>query len=112
MDLAEIEFRWEEFAHRNDLDYTDLDTIKEFVDGLILDNIMQADPDLSDVLSASPQVYLHGGLMFLHEQAEDDEALARERTLFRQALDGYKLGHSVRNTPAGAKMTLPYNPGG
>ena len=108
MTLDDINVLWERYAHRYDLEYTDFDLLKELVDGRILDELQLTDPDLDDVLGAAPAVYLHGGLMFLNEESQDDEGVLREMRLFRDALHAYERGYSTRNTAAGAKMTLPY----
>lgn len=107
MNQTDIEAAWVRFMHRRDLT-ADLPTIWTFARDRIGNQIMRANPDLDEILSRSPLVYLHAGLVHLHELAQDDTGMARELQLFTDALAASERQWSLQNvTPV---MHRPYYP--
>jgi hypothetical protein len=62
-----------------------------------------------------PRLWLHAGLVSLHELAQDDEGLARERELLERAEIDWHFRHSMSTTQlptlrppvAGLPVSLP-----
>lgn len=96
MTEAEIRAAWLRFMHRSDL-AEDLDFVWRTARAMISARSMRRAPDLDAILNDTPQVYLHAGLVYLHELAQDEEGIARERDLLRQAMQDEALAWSRAN---------------
>lgn len=99
MTEAEVEAAWTRYMHRSDLS-ADLPTIWTMAESKISERIMAAAPDPVDVMAAHPRTYLHAGLVYLHELAQDDEGLMRETALFDAAMVDLHFRRSIDAGPA------------
>ena len=99
MTIADILAAWVRWMHRNDLT-ADLVTVQAMAEAMIVNAIMQKDPDLADVLAVAPTAYLHAGLVYLHELAMDDAGMQREADMFQKAIADYSMRWSLTNSDA------------
>ena len=63
--------------HRNDMT-TDLETVYILTGSLIAEKLKRPVASFTDLLASNPRAYVHGGLAYLHEIAQDDAGYARE----------------------------------
>jgi len=86
--------------HRNDIQ-ADLPTVYAYAGNLIKQRYL-GEIDLDEAGEDFPNqsnMWLHGGLVYLHELAQDDAGLQREAVLFDNALGDYTFFTSLK-TPA------------
>lgn len=96
MTEAQIRAAWRRYMHRADIE-DDLDFVWATARAMVSARAMRRAPDLDQMLEDAPHVFLHAGLVYLHELAQDDDGLARERDLLRQALQDEALAWSAAN---------------
>ena len=109
MTRAELDAVWQRYMHRNDID-TDLDTVFDLTGQKIREQLLSiATVDLVTILQDHASLYVHGGLAYLHELAQDDEGAMREITLFDDALSDFSYWWSVHNnaTISPTNYTVP-----
>lgn len=97
---------WQRRMHRLD-QAEDLEFVWQTARAMLAGRIMRRGVDLDEVLTTSPATYLHAGLVYLHELAQDDEGLERERRLLEQALQDEALAWSKANVtpqPGGSEQ--------
>ena len=98
MTLDDMRAAWLRWMHRVDLS-ADLDTVQELTFARITQRLMYPAPeagwDIDELVEAMPTVWHHGGLMSLHQLAQDDEGLAREGQLFDQAVTDWHFRNSI-----------------
>ena len=98
MTLAEMREAWLRWMHRRDLE-ADLATVQDLTLARITQRLMYPAPeagwDIDELVEAMPTVWHHGGLMSLHELAQDDEGLSRESQLFDQAVTDWHFRNSI-----------------
>ena len=98
---------WVRYMHRNDLS-ADLEPTFAVVDSMITERLFSFDVDsalLDLILMNSPRVYIHGGLMYLHELAQDNDGLAREMERFETALQTFCVWYASQTE---ATASRPY----
>lgn len=105
MTQAEIEAQWARYMHRADL-ATDMASTWLYAREQIRDRLMfkPADPllpdaELDEILASNPRIYLHSGLLYLQELAQDDVGMQREMVRFDGAISDYQMHRSIL-TPA------------
>jgi len=100
------------YMHRADLT-ADLDQAFEFAKGATDEAWMGALPWSTDdeLLAQVPRMMTHGGLMYLHELAQDDTGQARETNAFLRAASDAQFRHSL-DTIQRPQATRPYYPEG
>lgn len=98
MTVDEIEAAWTRFMHRNDME-ADFPTVWIMANNMIENNLMYTPIDLDGLLADEPQLFLHGGLLYLAEIAQDDQQLQRENAKFGGAIGAYQMKRSIQ-TPA------------
>ena len=109
MTKAEIEAQWKRFMHRNDID-GDLPAIWEYVQQQIYSrSFAEIYGAEDDIAGAAPRACLHSGLSYLHELAQDNDGLGRERDRFEEAMTDLMIGYSVTLDPH-PQMARPYHP--
>lgn len=96
MTEAYIRTAWARYMARTDLD-EDIDFVWATARAMISARVMRRQVDLDAILADTPHVYLHAGLVYLHERAQDDEGLAREQGLLAQAIQDEALAWSHAN---------------
>lgn len=99
MTEAEIEATWLRWAHRQDVE-ADLPALQAYARGMLTGRIMVAGLDWSDTLELEPRAYLAAGLIMIHDLAQDDESIMREREAFEDALRDWHLKRSIDAGPA------------
>ena len=91
----EIRAAWARFMHRGDLS-ADMTAVEIFAIERIVERLtftpewQSADDGMAD----APLLFLHAGLIYLHELAQDDEGMAREISAFEDAVAGYSMRKS------------------
>ena len=82
--------------HRNDLavDYSLIWTMAGFK---VVAAIMRVKGDTEDLTETCPQLYLHAGLIYLQELAQDDNGMQREMTMFDAAAQNSAIAWSLAN---------------
>lgn len=104
MTEAELYDFWTRWMHRKDI-AADLDTVYLMASTRIAERLMSS-ADLAAILENSPRMFMHAGLAYLHELAEDDQGQARELGHFEVAAKDYSFAKSLS---AGlVKMEAPY----
>ena len=94
MTQAEIDAAWLAYMHRSDL-ATELGTVQVFAAAKIANAMMFAPVDPAQLLEDQPQIWLHAGLCYLAELAQDDDQLSRETQLFLGAAMDYQMRRSL-----------------
>mgnify|MGYP000273373831 CR=1 FL=1 len=108
MTLTEWTDTMTRYMHRSDLsgDLTQaLDFAQQQFDDAWL-GALPYDGTQDDLLDLAGNAMTHAGLMWLHDLAQDNEQLAKERNLFSVAVKGLMRRVSYTNTPF-AVMTTP-----
>jgi hypothetical protein len=96
MTMDEIHAAWLRWMHRNDL-AADLATVETMAAARIAERQMHlGDPPLPE---DAPRLWLHAGLVSLHELAQDDEGLMREQELLERAEVDWHFRRSFDTTP-------------
>ena len=96
MTIAEIHAAWLRWMHRNDLE-ADLATVETMAAARIAERQMHlGDPPLPE---DAPRLWLHAGLVSLHQLAQDDEGLMREQELLERAEVDHHFRRSFDTTP-------------
>jgi hypothetical protein len=98
MTIEQIRDAWLRWLHRKDV-AADLDTVQALAESMIKNTLLQDEPDLTLVLASAPGAYLHGGLVYLHELAQDSDGLALERELYAAAIGDYAMRSSLSSGP-------------
>ncbi|QDY70128.1 hypothetical protein [Qingshengfaniella alkalisoli] len=102
MTLDELRQAWIRWMHRKDVQ-ADLAAVEAFALEHVRDRLMLSDvPDVLDdeAVAAMPGVWLHAGLVSLHELAQDDEGLTREMQMFEEAVANRNRRYSIDRGPA------------
>ena len=99
MTEAEIKAQWQRYMHRNDLT-GDTAAVWIYAGQMITNRLMHSPCDLVAVAATNPQLYLHAGLVYLHELAMDDEGMMREMDRFASDLADYAMNYSLTTEPA------------
>lgn len=84
--------RW---MHRNDVQ-ADMPTVWTMADAKIAERMMR-DSASMPTTEIAPRLWLHAGLVYLHELAHDDDGLMREAALFDQAVQDEAFRWSIDN---------------
>lgn len=106
MTRQELDAIWQRYMHRTDL-VADLDEVFDRAGERIQERLLFATVDLADILENAPRMYVHAGLVYLHELSQDDEGGARETQLLQDAVRDYSLRTSINNASA-PQMADPY----
>lgn len=103
MTLDEIRAAWLRWMHRKDVT-ADLDVVQVFAETSIVNRLMYPAPEAGwatdDLVEQMPVVWLHAGMMYLHELAQDDEGLAREARAFTDAIRDWHFRNSIDTSDA------------
>jgi hypothetical protein len=101
MTIEEIRAAWLRWMHRNDLE-ADLATVETMAHERIAERLMYATDGVEPWPPApetAPRLWLHAGLVSLHQLAQDDEGLMREQELFERAAVDWHFRRSFETLP-------------
>ena len=108
MTRQELYDLWGRYMRRMDLG-GDYDAVYVMVAQMISERLISITaPDIDAMLATSPRPLVHGGLLYLHELAQDNDGLMREHERFETALQDYGIRTSIDNVAP--MMTRPYYP--
>lgn len=104
MNQAELYGIWQRWMHRRDL-VGDLDGVFSLATLRIRERVLHPLPDLEaatqadldEFVDAFARMYVHSGLSYLHELAQDDEGAGREEQRFLQASADHHMSWSGEN---------------
>lgn len=102
MTLQEIRDAWLRWIHRRDV-AADLDTVEVFATAQVANSLMyrlDVIEPIDDAVARMPNLFLHAGLVYLHELAQDDEGLAREKAMFDAAVTDWHFRRSIDEVDA------------
>ena len=98
MTVSELYEIWTRYMHRSDLS-ADLNEVFRGSEQLIQTRLMfpATQADLDDILANWGSLYVHAGLIRLHELAQNDEGMMRESGMFGPLIDDYQFYRSMRD---------------
>lgn len=103
MTEAGLRAAWLRWMHRRDVE-ADLDQVMEFARAKVINRLRYRAPDAgwdaAELMEEMPRAWMAAGLIFLHELAQDDEGLMRERQFFAEAMQDWHMRHSIDAGPA------------
>lgn len=105
MTKEEIQAVWTRYMHRADL-AADYDDTWLFASNTVLNRLMYTPVDMDALRDTQPQLFVHAGLMYLAELAQDDVQLERETMKFTTTADTFMRMRSIQ-TPAIMQKGLP-----
>lgn len=107
MTRTELDAIWERYMHRTDL-AADLDEVYRWATQAILTRLMRSDTDTDKILEDFPSLYVHAGLIRLHQLAQDDDGAMRENQAFAISADYYAMKNSLTVNEPPVRMGNPY----
>lgn len=108
MTLEELQEAWVRWMHRNDIE-ADIATVTSLALQKVQQRLMYEHDKTSEftenLIRTSSAMFLHAGLIYLHELAQDDEGGARETQLYEDAIRNHNFWNSLNTSDA--QMVFP-----
>jgi hypothetical protein len=105
MTQAELYNAWQRYMHRSDLS-ADMDLTYKLAVEMVTERLMHAGMTAPQIQDEHHSSFLHAGLCYLHELAQDDEGRSRELRAFEDAIQRWHVKYSIDSGPK--MMSRPY----